>query len=63
MFALVVTVCLNLDASTCSAIVFKDPFITPESCREFAEQDYPNLLAMFPIVTAMQCLRIPGETA
>jgi hypothetical protein len=63
MFTLAVTVCLSLDANSCSTIISKYSFLDEPSCKEFALKEYPALLQSFPLVAALQCLPMPGENA
>lgn len=63
MFILAVTVCLGMEANSCSTIISKIGFVDELSCKKFALKGYPSLLQAFPLVADVQCIPVPGEFA
>jgi hypothetical protein len=63
VFVLVITVCMGMDARSCSTILYPQSFLTEDACVAQAVEDYPLLSLAFPVVADVNCLAMPGEKA
>lgn len=63
MWLLTATVCLSLDASSCSVLYFTEQTFTSEkACSIVGLEEFPKLTAQFAFVNP-RCIEIPGTPA